>query len=265
MRCQRASLDLTVSELQTTLEALSSPVRREILWRIWDEELKAGEIAAAFRLSAPTISAHLAVLRQAELVHMRVDGTARLYRAQRAKLRNFQTLLVGESSRWTPADDLPEADLSLARTGLMVLAAVETSVAVEDLFRAFDDDRLYSAWLGVEVTLRERHFAATMEWGTRVRGFYDVVVPPELIAFRWDFADDATPVPGAEMAAYLRFTSTAEGSRVEVHQLVGDESQAAFMQVAWGMVFGRLKAGVDAALRSEPVPPRVARPKRRLG
>ena len=259
------SLASNVSELQTTLEALSSPVRREILWRIWDEELKAGEIAAAFHLSAPTISEHLAVLRQAELVHMRIEGTARLYRAQRTKLRNFQSLLVGESSRWMPADDLPEADGSSARTGLIVLAAVETRVAVEDLFRAFTDDRMYSAWLGVEVTLQDRHFAATMEWGTKVRGFYDVVVPPELIAFRWDFADDATPVPGAEMAAYLRFTSTGEGSRAEVHQLVGDESQAAFMQVAWSMVFGRLQAGVEAAVRAEPVAPRAARPKRQGG
>ena len=251
-----------MSELQTTLEALSSPVRREILWRIWDEELKAGEIASAFHLSAPTISEHLAVLRQAGLVHLRVEGTARFYWAQRDKLRNFQTLLVGESTRWMPADELPEADGSAARTGLVVLAAAETPVAVEDLFRAFTEGSLYGAWLGVEVTLEDRHFAATLEWGTRVRGFYDVVVPPELIVFRWDFADDATPIPGSEMQAYLRFTSTSEGSRVEVHQLVGDDEQAAFMQVAWGMVFGRLQASVEAALRAEPIAVRSPRPKR---
>ena len=64
-----------MTDVQRVLAALASPVRREILWRIWDDELPAGAIAAAFEVSAPTISEHLAVLRDAELVTMTVDGT----------------------------------------------------------------------------------------------------------------------------------------------------------------------------------------------
>ena len=66
------------------LSALSSPVRREILALIWDRDLPAGEIAAAFRVTAPTISQHLAVLRDAGLVTMEVDGNFRRYRARRS-------------------------------------------------------------------------------------------------------------------------------------------------------------------------------------
>ena len=52
-------------DLQKILGALGSPVRREILASIWDRELRAGEIAAAFDVTAPTISQHLGVLRDA--------------------------------------------------------------------------------------------------------------------------------------------------------------------------------------------------------
>jgi predicted transcriptional regulator len=68
-----------VSDLQTVLDALASPVRREILWRLWDEELPAGAVAAAFDVTAPTISEHLGVLRRAGLVTMRRFGNHRLY------------------------------------------------------------------------------------------------------------------------------------------------------------------------------------------
>jgi len=57
-----------VRDIQKVLAALTSPVRREILGLIWDRELSAGEIAAAFPVTKPTISQHLAVLRANGLV-----------------------------------------------------------------------------------------------------------------------------------------------------------------------------------------------------
>jgi uncharacterized protein YndB with AHSA1/START domain len=38
-----------------------------------------------------------------------------------------------------------------------------------------------------------------MERGTRVRGRYELVCPPELIVMRWDFEDGNVPVPGGEL------------------------------------------------------------------
>ena len=104
-----------------------------------------------------------------------------------------------------------------------------------------------------------------MEFGTRVRGTYEVVHEPELLALRWDFDDGTVPVPGGVLPAYLRFTELVGGrSRVEVHQLVDTAAQTEFMEVAWTMVLGRCKAGVVAA--SDPnatVAARGRRPKRR--
>ena len=63
------------------------------------------------------------------------------------------------------------------------------------------------------------------------------------------------------MTAYLRIQPHGRGSRVEVHQLVETPAQAAFMEGAWAMVLGRLKAGVTRACDpAEPMPPRPPAP-----
>ena len=48
--------------------ALADPTRRQILTDLRDGELAAGEIAARFSISGPSISRHLSVLRGAGLV-----------------------------------------------------------------------------------------------------------------------------------------------------------------------------------------------------
>ncbi|UYO97402.1 metalloregulator ArsR/SmtB family transcription factor [Microbacterium sp. M28] len=59
--------------------ALAHPTRRQILQDLKDGELAAGEIASRFTSSGPTISRHLSVLRQAELITERRDGNRILY------------------------------------------------------------------------------------------------------------------------------------------------------------------------------------------
>ena len=61
---------------------------------VWDRELAAGDIAAAFDVTAPTISQHLSVLRGAGLVTMRAEGNFRRYRARQDAFRGFEALLV---------------------------------------------------------------------------------------------------------------------------------------------------------------------------
>src|SRR5437899_11983759 len=78
--------------MQTILKAISVPHRREILRLVRDRELAAGEIAARFDVTRPTISQHLTVLKNARLVSERREGTRRLYSARReglAELRSF--------------------------------------------------------------------------------------------------------------------------------------------------------------------------------
>lgn len=59
--------------------ALAHPTRRQILQDLKDGELAAGEIAARFHATGPTISRHLSVLRHAGLVTERRDSNRILY------------------------------------------------------------------------------------------------------------------------------------------------------------------------------------------
>ena len=59
--------------------ALAHPTRRQILQDLRAGELAAGQIAARFSSSGPTISRHLAVLRGAGLVSERRDANRILY------------------------------------------------------------------------------------------------------------------------------------------------------------------------------------------
>jgi len=64
-------------------ETLADPVRRHILELLARGELSAGEIAAStrdrFGISQPATSQHLKVLRETDLVRVRVDGPRRIY------------------------------------------------------------------------------------------------------------------------------------------------------------------------------------------
>jgi DNA-binding transcriptional ArsR family regulator/uncharacterized protein YndB with AHSA1/START domain len=246
---------------QALFDAVSSPVRREILWLTWSDELSVGEISAHFDLTGPTLSSHLATLRDAGLVSMRADGNFRRYRCNEDAVRALVPLLASGDERWVVADAIPEQDLSAADRALAVVVGVEVPVDRATAFQAFADGERYSEWLGVPVRIRDRRFRATLEWGTQVRGTYDVVSPPDLIAMRWDFDDDAVPLPGRELVAYLRVLPARHGSRVEVHQLAADEQQASFLTTAWSMVLGRFaQAHVDGTVAPVRRPPR---PKRR--
>jgi DNA-binding transcriptional ArsR family regulator len=251
------------ADVDAILRALRAPARREILTLVWDEERAAGDIAAAFALSPATISEHLRVLRQAGLVEMTRVGTSRRYRARPAALAGLHGMLEGPS-KWQIADAIPERRLAQTSTHRVVVATVDVPTDRETTFGAFTDPGVYSRWLGVPVSLEGGRFSATLEWGTEVRGRYELVVPPELIVMGWDFDDDNVPVPGRPLTGYLRLFDAAAGTRVEVHQLVETPEQADFMDAAWGLVLGRLTQGVAAA--TDPgtaVAARAARPKRR--
>ena len=73
--------------MDTAFKALAEPRRREILRLVWSEELPAAQIAARFDdVTRSAVSQHLGVLREAELVTERREGTRRLYRANHAQM-----------------------------------------------------------------------------------------------------------------------------------------------------------------------------------
>ena len=54
--------------LQQTLKALSDPIRREILNMLKTGRLSAGEIVERFDVTGASISRHLSVLKEADLI-----------------------------------------------------------------------------------------------------------------------------------------------------------------------------------------------------
>jgi ArsR family transcriptional regulator len=60
--------------LNVTFKAIADPTRREILRLLRHEEMTAGDVAARFDMTKPSMSHHFAVLRDAGLVTSRRDG-----------------------------------------------------------------------------------------------------------------------------------------------------------------------------------------------
>ena len=62
-----------------SLNALADPTRQRIVEILARRPLPAGEIANRFEMSAPAISQHLKVLREARLVRVRREAQRRIY------------------------------------------------------------------------------------------------------------------------------------------------------------------------------------------
>ena len=68
-----------MADTSDVFTALAHPTRRQILQDLKVGELAAGDIAARFDASGPTISRHLSILRAAGLVAERRDANRILY------------------------------------------------------------------------------------------------------------------------------------------------------------------------------------------
>jgi len=82
--------------MDATIRALADPTRREILRMLRDRDLAAGEIAARFEMTAPTVSHHLSVLRDAGLVQAERDGRNVVYSIDTTVVHEF----LGEMLRF---------------------------------------------------------------------------------------------------------------------------------------------------------------------
>lgn len=86
--------------LQNTLEALADPIRREILNLLKNGPLSAGEIVDHFSVTGASISRHLSVLKEADLIRDRREGKFIYYELNASVLEEIMlwiTDLKGES------------------------------------------------------------------------------------------------------------------------------------------------------------------------
>ena len=81
--------------MSNVFKALSDPTRRRVLELLQMGPLTAGELAAHFEVSKPTMSAHFAVLREADLVDAAKNGRTITYRLKMSVLEDALLSFAG--------------------------------------------------------------------------------------------------------------------------------------------------------------------------
>jgi DNA-binding transcriptional ArsR family regulator len=101
--------------MNAVFKALSDPTRRHVLELLRDRPMTAGELADHFPVSGPTMSAHFAVLRGANLVDVQKVGKTVIYRLKLSVLEDALLGFVGAFSAVTrpaqPADSASPAPI----------------------------------------------------------------------------------------------------------------------------------------------------------
>ena len=81
---------------------LADPTRRRILDLLRERRQTSGELAAHFDVAWPTISRHLAVLREAALVTVERQGTTMLYELNMTVLDDMLKTVFGWTTPTAP-------------------------------------------------------------------------------------------------------------------------------------------------------------------
>ena len=74
--------------MNKVFKALSDPSRRRVLQFLRKRPMTAGELSEHFPVSKPTMSAHFAVLREADLVEAERNGKTIVYRLKMSVLED---------------------------------------------------------------------------------------------------------------------------------------------------------------------------------
>lgn len=82
-------------DMRNVWEALSDPTRREILKILKKGELTAGEIFNYFDITKPSLSHHLSILKQAELVNATKHGQNIIYSLNISSLNEVSDYIRG--------------------------------------------------------------------------------------------------------------------------------------------------------------------------
>ena len=80
-------------------KALDDPTRRRILELLQKQDLSAGEIAEEFEMTKPSISHHLDILKQAELVIAVRNGQYQVYSLNLSVMDEAITWMLGLAAK----------------------------------------------------------------------------------------------------------------------------------------------------------------------
>lgn len=91
--------------MKKLFKALDDPTRRKILDMLKERDLTAGEIAEAFEMSKPSVSYHLDLLRQADLVVSTKKGQFIYYSLTTSVLEDIISWLMELKTTHTKKDE----------------------------------------------------------------------------------------------------------------------------------------------------------------
>lgn len=97
--------------MESSFAILAEPNRRAILGLLLSAERSVGDIERRLRLSQPSVSKHLRVLRDAGFVESRVDAQRRLYRLRPEPLMELDEWLAPFRRFWSRHVDALERHL----------------------------------------------------------------------------------------------------------------------------------------------------------
>jgi DNA-binding transcriptional ArsR family regulator len=97
--------------VNTTLEVLATPTRRQILDALREGEQPVSELVRRVALSQPAVSKQLRVLRDAGLVTVRPDGQRRMYSLRAEPLAELAEWLAPYQELWHSSLDKLERHL----------------------------------------------------------------------------------------------------------------------------------------------------------
>ena len=97
--------------MESVFEIIAEPNRRTILSLLVSSEKSVGEIERQLRMSQPTVSKHLRVLREAGFVESAVDAQRRLYRLKPEPLQEIDAWLAQFRRFWSAHVDALERHL----------------------------------------------------------------------------------------------------------------------------------------------------------
>lgn len=97
--------------MTSTFEIIAEPSRRAILSLLISSERSVGEIERRLRMSQPTVSKHLRVLREAGFVESTVDAQRRLYRLKPEPFQEVDAWLAPFRRFWSTHVDALERHL----------------------------------------------------------------------------------------------------------------------------------------------------------
>lgn len=97
--------------MSTAFGIIAEPNRRAILRLLAGADRTVGEIETALRMTQPSVSKHLRVLREAGLVEARVEAQHRVYRIRPEPLRDVDEWLADFRRLWSTHFDALERHL----------------------------------------------------------------------------------------------------------------------------------------------------------